>query len=182
MVLQTSPLAEGLAIDAQRKRAVFTEILCTVGVGAKTNVGYGRLLTDEEFKESKLTQEEKDEQKALEKAEVEAAKKAKTPAEWWLKEAAKPRQKITVYGQIEALEGTSLQKENDKPEQKRRKKVAILQELKKGTPIANKWDTRFYAMLDGAYVKLEVTLGEAKEHGIEIQSIDNIEIVDPQNH
>ena len=37
------------SITAQQKRTAFQEILTTIGVGAKTNVGYGQLITAEEF-------------------------------------------------------------------------------------------------------------------------------------
>ena len=41
--LHNTDLGEGRNISADQKRALFKEILTTVGIGAKTNVGYGQL-------------------------------------------------------------------------------------------------------------------------------------------
>lgn len=40
--LQDSKIGELMTITAEHKRRMFAEILCTVGAGAKTNVGYGQ--------------------------------------------------------------------------------------------------------------------------------------------
>ncbi len=46
--LRDSILKGGVTVNAETKRALFQEILTTVGIGAKTNVGYGQLKVCEE--------------------------------------------------------------------------------------------------------------------------------------
>lgn len=187
-------------LNAGLKSDLFEQILKDLGVGAKTNVGYGQLLEPTKFQERYMNDQEirsleakkaaklakynekKNEFQGILNSAIQIMKEQEKleilneiPEEYILKNAPDTGAKLTVFGRVLPL--SDLDKEKiDKGKLKKRKRLEVFQEP--GVNLDNKWDKRLYDLEDDTWVKAEIMTGRERQgDNVKIESILKIELI-----
>jgi hypothetical protein len=150
-------------ISATNKWNLLREILLLTGVGAKTKVGYGKLIEPETYRKSLLSSEEIDNEIQVEKIEAKDKIMRSLPKEYILAEPPGLGKIISLYARVLPLSEPE-QKKNDKlPDAKKRKRIEVLQT--NGVAVRNKWHKSLYELPDNAIVELSVEISSSLQNG-----------------
>lgn len=164
-------LRDGGFLSANQKVRLFQQLIEDLGVGAKTNVGYGNMITKEEYKRVYLSQEEQErlhreqeegKRKRKEKEEEERKVKmlAGIPKKSYLRKRPEAGQSVILRGVVQPLSEEERQREADRKNGPRKKVVWAVESEPHDRPwsIQNTRHERFANLRDYKIIKAEVIL------------------------
>ncbi len=164
-----------LHLEPEHLKALFTTILEDIGIGAKTNVGYGQLMdldayknqywTEAERKRWQRVQENKEQEEKdkiiEEKRNLKKKKKAKLlnelPDEYFLTEMPEPGATLkNVYARVLPLNDAERKREEKK---KKRKRIEII--AAPGLKLGRKWNSEFWELPKNTIISATIEFRDA---------------------
>jgi CRISPR-associated protein Cmr6 len=153
----------GVEISATNKWNLLQEILLLTGVGAKTKVGYGRLVEPEVYRKSLLSKEEINDEIQAEKTDAKDEIMRSVPEEYKLTESPILGTTTKLYARVLPLSEPEQKKNSKLPDEKKRKRIEVLQI--KEVDVRNKWHKSLYRLPDNAIIELSVEISSSLQDG-----------------
>lgn len=186
----------GLELQPEQLQKLFSRILQDIGIGAKTNVGYGQLLLPKAYKDQYWNDSEK-EKARLAKEQAEKARQEKIAKErkekkvarkkafldnvddsYLLEEIPKPGSTVeNVYARVLPLNNAEKEREDKKKAEKRRKRIEIIAPI--DFKLGRKWSPDFWKLKPNTIIRAIIEFrNEIDEKGIlQINRIVDYEVI-----